>query len=155
MPGPSFYYGLLLPIGIILIFNTVIFSIVIYRITCGRKQVGNTTSGSQNGPKASAEMLRRAQNAVAIGTLLGLTWVFGFLAIGRAQLAFNVLFTVFNSLQGVFIFLLFCLRQPDVQKVVRKKCACVVGAVFGGKTATGATSEGMTTQSQSSVDTKI
>ena len=58
----------------------------------------------------------RLQNALVMSVLLGLTWVFGFLAIDEATFIFQLLFCVFNSIQGLLVFFLFCLRSQDVRK---------------------------------------
>ena len=58
----------------------------------------------------------RCRTALAIMVLLGLTWVFGALAIGDAKLVFEYLFCIFNALQGFFIFVFYCARQPEVRK---------------------------------------
>ena len=58
------------------------------------------------------------QNALAISVLLGLTWIFGFLAIDDATFTFQLLFCLFNAFQGVVVFLMFCLRQEDVRKTL-------------------------------------
>ena len=59
------------------------------------------------------------QNAVTISILLGLTWVFGFFAISGATFTFQLLFCLSNSLQGLAIFLLFCVRAEDVRRTLR------------------------------------
>ncbi|XP_041478680.1 uncharacterized protein LOC121426444 isoform X2 [Lytechinus variegatus] len=121
-PGPSLYFGMILPIGVILAFNSIIFTIVIYKLTCGRKTFAARNTGmskKETMAKAREEAIRRAQNVVAIGTLLGLTWSFGFLAVGNGRVAFNALFAIFNSLQGVFVFFLFGIRQPEVGDKLR------------------------------------
>jgi len=46
--------------------------------------------------------------------ILGLTWVFGFLAINDARLPFQYLFCITNSFQGLVIFLLHNIRDPKV-----------------------------------------
>ncbi|XP_030850153.1 adhesion G-protein coupled receptor G2 isoform X3 [Strongylocentrotus purpuratus] len=122
LPGPSLYFGLILPIGLILTCNCITFTIVIYKLTCGRKTFSATStrlSKKERGAKTRIETIRRAQNAVAIGTLLGLTWVFGFLAVGDGRMVFGALFAFLNSLQGVFVFLLFGIRQPEVKEKLR------------------------------------
>ncbi|XP_071511432.1 adhesion G-protein coupled receptor G2-like [Diadema antillarum] len=123
-PGLAFYLGLLLPIAVILAFNSAIFVVVTYRLTCGRKVVSKASALEKDGDKVArmrAEVIRRAQNAIAIGTLLGLTWVFGFMALGGARLFFNYIFAILNSLQGVFVFLLFGMRQPEVRDLLKAK----------------------------------
>ena len=48
--------------------------------------------------------------------LLGLTWLFGIIAIGDAKLAFQYLFCIFNTLQGLFVFILFCILPTETIK---------------------------------------
>ena len=54
------------------------------------------------------------QGALALEVLLGLTWVFGYFYISEEALAVAYLFTIFNSLQGVFIFVFHCLLNKKV-----------------------------------------
>ena len=46
----------------------------------------------------------------------GLSWVFGYLAISDARLPFQYIFTILNSLQGFFIFILFVVRKKKVRE---------------------------------------
>ncbi|XP_022103941.1 uncharacterized protein LOC110986402 [Acanthaster planci] len=111
-PGNAFYFGQILLIGLVLLFNFIIFTLVMRQLTCARKGINSTTDRSKH-----QETMRRLQNAVAISVLLGLTWVFGLLSLVQtANFAFQVLFCVFNSLQGLMIFLLFCVRQQEVRQ---------------------------------------
>ena len=50
---------------------------------------------------------------IGIMFIFGLTWLFGALTVDKASLAFQVLFVIFNSLQGFFIFLIFCVLGRD------------------------------------------
>ena len=111
-PGPAMFGGILLPIGLVLVSNFVIFGLAMQNLTC-RKPV---TSHQPASTTSNREGWRRILNALAISILLGLTWVFGFLAIGGARFLFNLLFIVFNSLQGFFVFFLFCLRREEVRR---------------------------------------
>ena len=123
-PDKSFFFGMLLPMAIILAINFVIYVIVIYKLTCGRKlQAQNKKSQSlKKKSMLREETKRRVQNAVAIGTLLGVTWLLGFLTVGHFRHGLGALFTIFNSTQGVFIFLFFGVRQPEVKELMRKSC---------------------------------
>lgn len=56
------------------------------------------------------------QGALALEVLLGLTWVFGYFYISEAAIPMAYLFTVFNSLQGVFIFVFHCILNKKVRK---------------------------------------
>ena len=61
------------------------------------------------------------RGAIAVVILLGLTWVFAIFAVGRASLVFQYLFSIFNSLQGLFIFIFYCLLKKDVKDIWRQK----------------------------------
>ncbi|XP_072025149.1 adhesion G-protein coupled receptor G2-like [Amphiura filiformis] len=112
-PGPDLYYGLLLPIGLILLHNIVTFILVMRSIMKTRMKAHQVKNKNKN------EMVARLQNAITISILLGLTWVFGFLAIEGATFTFQLLFCLCNSFQGLIIFLLFCVRAEDVRKTLK------------------------------------
>ena len=46
--------------------------------------------------------------------ILGCTWFLGILQVGLAARVMAYLFTIINSLQGVFIFLVYCLLSQQV-----------------------------------------
>ncbi|XP_019489310.1 PREDICTED: adhesion G protein-coupled receptor E2-like isoform X2 [Hipposideros armiger] len=52
--------------------------------------------------------------------ILGCTWCLGILQVGPAARAMAYLFTIINSLQGVFIFLVYCLLSQQVREQYRK-----------------------------------
>ena len=113
--------GLLIPIAFIMAINLVIFVRVLHRLSRrveGRSLVGKTER---------RQRLRRCQNAVTILVLMGLTWVVGYLSIIRPASVFvQGIFTVLNSLQGYFIFMLYCVRQPLVRRIWRSQFFCCV-----------------------------
>ena len=53
-------------------------------------------------------VVRLMISMMGVMALFGLTWVFGALTVHEASTAFQFLFAIFNSLQGFFIFLFFC-----------------------------------------------
>ena len=129
-PQYAFYFADLLIIFLILAFNVVMFILILQKLTCGRNK--NLSRSSDRDKKQS---ITRAINAIAICAVLGLTWVFGFLTIveNRASsLVFQVLFCLFNSLQGLFIFVLFCVRPEEVRKVWKEWLACGKSGKYGG-----------------------
>lgn len=109
-----FYIGVLGLVALLLIYNMVTYIAIVRSISATRKNISTSQSNR-------AGMIRRLQNALAILVLLGLSWVFGFLAIGSVRMVFNVLFCLFNSFQGFFIFLLFCLRQDEIREAWRER----------------------------------
>uniref|UniRef100_A0A3Q1M8L4 Adhesion G protein-coupled receptor E2 n=1 Tax=Bos taurus TaxID=9913 RepID=A0A3Q1M8L4_BOVIN len=52
--------------------------------------------------------------------ILGCTWFLGILQVGLAARVMAYLFTIINSLQGVFIFLVYCLLSQQVREQYRK-----------------------------------
>ncbi|XP_077598691.1 adhesion G protein-coupled receptor L3-like isoform X4 [Stigmatopora nigra] len=54
--------------------------------------------------------------AIALLCLLGLTWAFGLMYVNETTVVMAYLFTIFNSLQGMFIFIFHCVLQKKVRK---------------------------------------
>lgn len=53
--------------------------------------------------------------AIALLCLLGLTWAFGLMYVNESTVVMAYLFTIFNSLQGMFIFIFHCVLQKKVR----------------------------------------
>ena len=94
------------PIVLIILINFVIFILAIRTL--------NRTGAMVSAEKKSTSY-HRVRTATAILILLGLTWAFGALAVSRAQLVFDYLFCIFNSLQGFLIFYFHCIRHQEVR----------------------------------------
>ncbi|XP_075758396.1 adhesion G protein-coupled receptor E3-like [Pelodiscus sinensis] len=58
--------------------------------------------------------------AIAQLFILGCTWSFGFLQVGQAATFMAYLFTIVNSLQGAFIFLVHCLLNHQVREEYKR-----------------------------------
>ncbi|TSM94621.1 Adhesion G protein-coupled receptor L2 [Bagarius yarrelli] len=58
--------------------------------------------------------------AFALLCLLGLTWTFGLLFINSESVVLVYLFTIFNTFQGLFIFIFHCLLQKKVRREYSK-----------------------------------
>ncbi len=101
--GIPFIVAFLTPVTIIIVGNIVTFCIIIRSLL---------TSGNKVTSVRKASGYQRARQGIAIMVLLGLTWLFGILAIGDAKIAFQYLFCIFNTLQGLCVFILFCVL-PD------------------------------------------
>ncbi len=108
------YVAILLPIALVLIHNLVCTGFIIKSICRPRPGAGGRVRSNDE----KQVLMERFRNSIAILSLLGLTWIFGFLAINGATLLFQWLFCIFNSFQGVFIFIFFCLKQKDVRETV-------------------------------------
>ncbi|XP_030843963.1 adhesion G-protein coupled receptor G6-like [Strongylocentrotus purpuratus] len=116
--------GLLIPIGVVMIFNFVIYVRVLMRLN-------KTMKGQHLDKTEKRQRIRRFQNAVCILTLMGLTWSLGYLSIIQpASAVVQGIFTVLNSLQGLFIFMLYCVRQPQVRLTWRSQFKCCLPKYF-------------------------
>ncbi|PVD24968.1 hypothetical protein C0Q70_15464 [Pomacea canaliculata] len=60
-------------------------------------------------------VIEQVRGAFTVMFLLGVTWVFGPLAINEAKVVFNYLFCILNSLQGFLIFVFRCLFNPEAR----------------------------------------
>ncbi|CAH1270188.1 ADGRG4 [Branchiostoma lanceolatum] len=113
------YYAFMLPAGLIVLFNLVVFILIVKELYCKRTKSAITLRKSKKvtgpPPPRHKETLQRFRVAVTIFVVLGLTWAFGFLAISGARTVFAYLFCIFNSLQGFLIFIFFCVRQKEVR----------------------------------------
>jgi len=105
--GLPFYIGFLAPICLILVVNLVIFGIIMYKLS-----TRPTRSVEKNNKSEATQRLRRA---FGIMILMGLTWIFGAIAVEDFRLVFQYLFAVCNSLQGFAIFVFYCLSQKNVR----------------------------------------
>ncbi|KAK1170756.1 adhesion G-protein coupled receptor G6-like isoform X5 [Acipenser oxyrinchus oxyrinchus] len=111
-----FYVTCVCYIGIVLLMNVAMFIVVMVQI-CGR-------NGKRSNRTLREEILRNLRSVVSLTFLLGMTWGFAFFAWGPVNLAFMYLFAIFNSLQGLFIFIFHCALKENVQKQWRRYLCC-------------------------------
>ncbi|XP_077342424.1 adhesion G-protein coupled receptor G6 isoform X8 [Lithobates pipiens] len=111
-----FYVTCVAYFGVMFLMNVAMFIVVMVQI-CGR-------NGKRTNRSIREEVLRNLRSVVSLTFLLGMTWGFAFFAWGKAALAFLYLFTIFNSLQGLFIFVFHCALKENVQKQWRRHLCC-------------------------------
>lgn len=109
-----FYAAFLAPVGIIIILNFIAFVLVMKQI-CGVSAKILTKSDR-------SKTTSRLRGAVSVVILLGLTWIFAIFAADGAGIVFTYLFAIFNSLQGLFIFIFYCLLKKDAKRAWIAKC---------------------------------
>ncbi|WAR07709.1 AGRG6-like protein, partial [Mya arenaria] len=63
-------------------------------------------------------------NAVKMAFLLGIPFGFAFFAIGDAAFVVQILFVLFNTLQGVFIFIFFWIKDKNAPKYCKHTLLC-------------------------------
>lgn len=102
------------PVAVILMINT---SVLMYALSmvCRHSAYVFSREKSQQGNFRSW-----IQGAFAIEILLGSTWVFGYFFISEATVVMAYIFTVLNSLQGLFIFIFHCLLNKKIRFEYKK-----------------------------------
>eukprot|EP00057_Strongylocentrotus_purpuratus_P006306 XP_011660780.1 PREDICTED: G-protein coupled receptor 64-like [Strongylocentrotus purpuratus] len=114
--------GLLVPMAIILIINIAVFILAMCRLQSSARMAGRVKKDCKT---ERQETLERIQNGIAILLLLGFTWTTGYLALINVDFT-ELLFIIFNSLQGFFIFVLYCLRKETIRKQWRRCICCAL-----------------------------
>lgn len=117
--GYAFYTTVAIPVAAILFVNTVVLAIVMYKLHQSGKYRASSVSSANSNKTPMAETTRiisEARITFTCNVLLGTTWIFALLAVGKATLFFQWLFCLFNSLQGFFIFYFYTVRNQDVRK---------------------------------------
>ncbi|XP_011219125.2 adhesion G-protein coupled receptor G6 isoform X4 [Ailuropoda melanoleuca] len=102
--------------GVMFFLNVAMFIVVMVQI-CGR-------NGKRSNRTLREEVLRNLRSVVSLTFLLGMTWGFAFFAWGSLNVPFMYLFSIFNSLQGFFIFIFHCAMKENVQKQWRRHLCC-------------------------------
>ena len=118
-----FFGAFLGPIFVVLLFNLVIFAMVIrVLIKQSRKKIRGINQ--QLDRKAAIKLFI---SIVGVSSLFGLTWLSGALTVnGLADVdtAFQVLFVILNAFQGFFIFLFFSVFSGDARESWLKIFSC-------------------------------
>ncbi|XP_033101222.1 adhesion G-protein coupled receptor G2-like [Anneissia japonica] len=106
------YYAVAVPVAISLLFNVIVFIMVLNNLSQLKK---NTSKVSSKAKKNRTKGMQMLHNVVSITTVLGLTWLIGFFAIGDASEIMLWLFCILNSFQGFIIFIMYCVRNKEVR----------------------------------------
>ena len=115
---PAVFFATFLgPIFIILLFNTVIFIMVIVVLIKRTRNRLSRTKEQMN----KKTIIRLLISIAGVMSLFGLTWLFGALTVtgfgdARASTAFQVLFVLLNAFQGFFICLFFGVLSKDARE---------------------------------------
>jgi 7 transmembrane receptor (Secretin family)/GPCR proteolysis site, GPS, motif len=113
--GLAFYFSVLLPVGLIVVANLVVFIIVLFNILkSGWNQPGESRKTEHN------MTLSQLRVSIFLFFLLGLTWIFGLLASSKATIIFSYLFCLTATIQGFVLFLYFILMDPITRKLWRE-----------------------------------
>ncbi|XP_077466014.1 adhesion G protein-coupled receptor G4a [Stigmatopora argus] len=111
-----FYATVVAFVLLVLLANMSMFVVVLLQI---RKMGPNKKEGSN-----SRSTLQNMRAVASLTILLGLTWVTGFFTFGPGRVVLMYLFTIFNTLQGFFVFLFHCLMKENVRKQWNMQLRC-------------------------------
>ncbi|XP_052669458.1 adhesion G-protein coupled receptor G4 isoform X2 [Harpia harpyja] len=108
-----FYISVVAYIFLIFLTNTAMFITVLLQIHAVKTRTQKRSRFWKKG------FLQDLKSAFSLMLLLGLTWGFVFFAWGAVRIFFLYLFSIFNTLQGFFIFVFHCLMKEEVVKQCR------------------------------------
>ena len=109
-----FYFSALLPIAMLLLVNLFVFTLVVRSIAATGQGIRSNQSERK---QAKEKLIACLFNFV----LLGLSWTFGFFAIGPTNsILFSYLFCSTTTLQGFFLFVLCVVRDPSTHRLWMK-----------------------------------
>uniref|UniRef100_A0A1B6DWT0 Latrophilin Cirl n=1 Tax=Clastoptera arizonana TaxID=38151 RepID=A0A1B6DWT0_9HEMI len=112
-----FIFSFVGPVIAVILANLVFLSMAIYMM-CRHANTSVSMKSKEHSRLASARAWLRG--AIVLVFLLGLTWTFGLLYLNEESVFMAYIFTVLNSLQGLFIFVFHCVQNEKVQKEYRK-----------------------------------
>ncbi|XP_066588613.1 latrophilin Cirl-like isoform X1 [Prorops nasuta] len=159
-----FIFSFVGPVILVIVTNLVFLSMAIYMMcrhantTVAMKSKEHSRLASASGKEENAlpnklqAHLAWLRGAIVLVFLLGLTWTFGLLYLNQESVVMAYIFTVLNSLQGLFIFVFHCVQNEKVRKEYRKfirrhswlpKCLRCSKTVTGGSGGSSGTSGGV------------
>ncbi|KAJ8276693.1 hypothetical protein COCON_G00084450 [Conger conger] len=112
----AFYVAVVAYFCLVFLVNLTMFVVVIVQLFRIKRQNPHNSQHHST--------LRSVRSVVGLTILLGLTWGFAFFAWGPVNLAFMYLFSIFNSLQGFFIFIFHCAIKENVRRQWRAYLCC-------------------------------
>ncbi|XP_059139092.1 adhesion G-protein coupled receptor G2-like [Physella acuta] len=107
--SPAFYFVFVVPVVMVLLFNLTVFCLILRQLSMMAR-----STATQHSRQERKRFLGNFRAIVSLVVLLGLTWIFAFFAVGHASMLFSYLFAVCNSLQGLLVFLFYCVFKKDV-----------------------------------------
>ncbi|XP_065432059.1 adhesion G protein-coupled receptor E4-like [Chrysemys picta bellii] len=112
-PERGFNWSFLGPVSAIILINITFFALTLWILR-------NSLSSLNADVSTLRDHRLLTFKAIAQLFILGCTWSLGLLQIGPAATFMEYLFTIVNSLQGVFIFLVHCLLNRQVREEYRR-----------------------------------
>ncbi|XP_068218279.1 latrophilin Cirl-like isoform X7 [Palaemon carinicauda] len=128
-----FIFAFVGPVIAIIIANCIFLGMAMFimcrtaNISASLKNKEHTKLASVNSGNEESALLAKVQKhaiwvrgAMMLVVLLGLTWTFGLLYLNNATVLMDYIFTVLNSLQGLFIFIFHCVQNEKMFNFFQK-----------------------------------
>ena len=139
--GLPFYLTVLTPIGIVIVLNTITFIAVCVSLIKSMntskalsEKTKRITNVSGDCSKTQNDKTKRIRSKLSIALfscfiVLGLTWIFGFLAVNKVKVAFSYLFCICNASQGFLILIAYVLLSKPKREMWKDKVKETVHAI--------------------------
>lgn len=109
-------WSFILPVAIILTNNVVLYIIIIVKVVWKNNQ--NLTSTKK------VSLLKKVFSTLSIAVVFGITWILGLFMLiipdGKARVVLSYIFCIFNTTQGLQIFILYTVRTKIFQSEASK-----------------------------------
>ena len=106
--------ALLAPVLAVIAFNIVIFvTVMSVLIKHSKKKIQRAKVSTDGSPREAT--IRLLISIFSIMNMYGLTWLFAIFTFTDGSFAFQLLFAIFNSLQGFFMFIFFCVLGKEAR----------------------------------------
>uniref|UniRef100_A0A096MCY5 Adhesion G-protein coupled receptor G2 n=1 Tax=Poecilia formosa TaxID=48698 RepID=A0A096MCY5_POEFO len=113
----AFYVGVVAYFLLIFVLCLAVFIVVMVQLARIKKQNPHNQSPNRS-------TMTDIRSIIGLVLLLGLTWGFALFAWGEARLAFLYMFTICNSLLGLFVFIFHCVVKENVRRMWRTFLCC-------------------------------
>ncbi|KAM6918725.1 adhesion G protein-coupled receptor L2b.1 isoform 11-T14 [Xenentodon cancila] len=147
-----FIWSFIGPVTLIVIVNVIFLVVTMY------KMVKHSTSMKPDSSRLGG-IRSWVLGAFALLSLMVLTWTFGLFFVNESSIVMAYLFTIFNTLQGMFIFIFHCLLQKKVRKeyskCFRQSQCCGALPVEGSHSSTKAVTSRSTARYSSATQSRI
>ncbi|XP_048765414.2 adhesion G protein-coupled receptor L2-like isoform X2 [Ostrea edulis] len=105
-------YGFIVPVAVIILVNIVI-------VISLWMAIRSSTLVSKGTAKKQA--MAGVRSICILVPVLGVTWLFGLLSVNDDVIAFQYIFSILNSVQGLFIFITKCIFHKKIRKAFMKR----------------------------------
>ncbi|XP_059140259.1 adhesion G protein-coupled receptor L4-like isoform X2 [Physella acuta] len=106
-PSDGLHWAFAGPVIFVISVNLIVLVVVLQAIQTSRAMQDKTKTERTKSA---------ARNVLVLSPILGVTWLFGVFSINNDLIVFQYLFAIFNSIQGVLIFVFHCLLQHQVRE---------------------------------------